>query len=197
MTNPYTSLTPRPGTADPLSGVPAVPADGGVSNPLGPQRSVPATPGAQNPAATNPLPNSSPLPDAGEATVTGLAKASSRLGSAKYLLNALAHPPTDRIARVAGRSNGGERLSGPARDQLEPSMLGCANATTAVLKPESRPRVACPRTLIGPTGSSRLITPNEAFADGDPMRRLYVSGTADCRHHLRGRRGRRKSSGVL
>src|ERR1700753_1223683 len=42
--------------------------------------------------------------DAGEATVMGLAKASSRLGPAKHLLNALAHPPTDRIARVAGRS---------------------------------------------------------------------------------------------
>src|SRR5258707_10009900 len=33
----------------------------------------------------------------------GLAKAGGRLGPAEYLLDALAHPPTDRIAGVAGR----------------------------------------------------------------------------------------------
>src|SRR6516164_8916943 len=41
--------------------------------------------------------------DAGQATVMGLAKAGGRLGPAKHLLNALAHLPTDRIARVTGR----------------------------------------------------------------------------------------------
>jgi hypothetical protein len=33
----------------------------------------------------------------------GLAKAGGTLGPAKHLLNAFAHPPTDRIARVASR----------------------------------------------------------------------------------------------
>ena len=37
-----------------------VPADGGIQRV--PERSVPAQPGAQNPSATNPLPNSRPLP---------------------------------------------------------------------------------------------------------------------------------------
>ena len=41
--------------------------------------------------------------DAGDATVMGLAKAGGRLGPAKHLLNALAQPPTDRIAGMAGR----------------------------------------------------------------------------------------------
>ena len=41
--------------------------------------------------------------DAGDATLMGLAKAGGRLGPAKHLLNALAHPATDRIARMAGR----------------------------------------------------------------------------------------------
>src|SRR5712672_3944165 len=41
--------------------------------------------------------------DAREATVTGLAKTSRCLGPAEHLLNALADPPTDRIAGVAGR----------------------------------------------------------------------------------------------
>jgi hypothetical protein len=42
--------------------------------------------------------------DAGEAAVTGLAKASGRLGPAKHLLNALAQLPTDRMAGMAVRS---------------------------------------------------------------------------------------------
>ncbi len=41
--------------------------------------------------------------DASQATVMGLAKAGGRLGPAKHLLDALAHPPTDRITGVAGR----------------------------------------------------------------------------------------------
>jgi hypothetical protein len=62
MTTVNSSQTPPHAVADPLTGVPAVPADGGVSNPLGPQRPVPANPGAPNRSAPNPLPNSSPLP---------------------------------------------------------------------------------------------------------------------------------------
>src|SRR5580693_4944039 len=42
--------------------------------------------------------------DAGKAAVVGLAKAGGRLGPTKHLLNALAHPPTDRIAGMAGCS---------------------------------------------------------------------------------------------
>ena len=41
--------------------------------------------------------------NAGKAAMMGLAKASDRLGPAKHLLDALAHPPADCIARVAGR----------------------------------------------------------------------------------------------
>ena len=41
--------------------------------------------------------------DTGEAAVTGLAKAGGALGPAKHLLNALTHPPADRVAGVAGR----------------------------------------------------------------------------------------------
>ena len=41
--------------------------------------------------------------DTGEAAVTGLAQAGGALGPAKHLLDALADPPTDRIAGVAGR----------------------------------------------------------------------------------------------
>src|SRR5205814_5256199 len=40
--------------------------------------------------------------DTGNAAVTGFAEAGSRLGPAKHLLNALAHPPTDHIAGMAG-----------------------------------------------------------------------------------------------
>src|SRR6516164_2662708 len=42
--------------------------------------------------------------DTGQTAMTGLAETGDRLGPAEHLLNALAHPPTDRIARVAGRS---------------------------------------------------------------------------------------------
>jgi hypothetical protein len=62
MSTVNSANTPEHAVASPLDGVRSVPADGGVSNPLGSQRSVPATPAVQNPAATNPLPNSRPLP---------------------------------------------------------------------------------------------------------------------------------------
>ena len=39
--------------------------------------------------------------DTGQTAVTGLAETGDRLGPAEHLLNALAHPPTDRIAGVA------------------------------------------------------------------------------------------------
>src|SRR6516162_11548498 len=42
--------------------------------------------------------------DTGQTAMTGLAETGDRLGPAEHLLNALAHPPTDRIAGVAGRS---------------------------------------------------------------------------------------------
>src|SRR6516225_551706 len=39
--------------------------------------------------------------DTGQTAMTGLAETGDRLGPAEHLLNALAHPPTDRIAGVA------------------------------------------------------------------------------------------------
>jgi len=43
--------------------------------------------------------------DAGETTMTGRAEAGGRLGPAKHLLDALAHPPTDGVAGMAGRAS--------------------------------------------------------------------------------------------
>jgi hypothetical protein len=42
--------------------------------------------------------------DTGRTAVTGLAETGDRLGPAEHLLNTLTHAPTDRMARVAGRS---------------------------------------------------------------------------------------------
>ena len=42
--------------------------------------------------------------DTGQTAVTGLAETGDRLGPAEHLLNTLTHAPTDRMARVAGRS---------------------------------------------------------------------------------------------
>jgi len=56
--------------------------------------------------------------DAGKTTVTSLAETGGRLCPTKHFLNALAHPPTDPIARMAGRPpiDGRSPIGGVLRD---------------------------------------------------------------------------------
>src|SRR5438445_4514148 len=85
----------------------------------------------------------------------GLAKAGGRLGPAEYLLDALAHPPTDRIAGVAGR---------PAVD--------CRSPVRGVLR-HMRRHIVVPQIGHKPGHVVSLVC-----TERDPM----IAGTR--RHHL-------------
>ena len=86
--------------------------------------------------------------DAGEATVMGLAKAGGRRAPAKHLLNALAHPATDRIARVAGRAtvDGRAPIGGVLRPMrrpvARPQIVDKAGHIVGLVGPERDPMTA-------------------------------------------------------